>query len=223
VNERTQVPDNLRAAIAADLRGVRPLPPPGRRLVWVAACAAALVAAVLFFAGLRPNGGSLGPLLLWGVTAVQLIVGVALCGLALREAVPGAGASTSGKAAALGAGACFQVFASVACADATGGSPAAPFWQGDKCMGLEIVIALPALLVTAALVARAYAVRPEWAGALGGVGAGLVADAIWRLVCPYCDLVHLLVWHSGAIALLALVGLAAGALTSWQRARRVAH
>jgi len=217
------LPNDLRAAIAANLQGVRPLPSAPRRLVWVAVCASALLGAVLLVAGLRPNAGALGPILLWGVTAAQLVAGLALAGLALREAIPGAGASAGAKVAALIGGALLQLIGSVACSAWTHGSPAAGFWHGDKCMGMEGLIALPALLVTLALVARAYAVRPGWAGTLGGAAAGLVADGTWRLVCPYCNLAHLLVWHSGAVALLALAGFAAGALTASLRARRAAQ
>ena len=56
------------------------------------------------------------------------------------------------------------------------------------------------------LVARAYAVRPRWAGLLGGAGAGVLTDGVWHLICPYADLLHVLVWHGGAVLALAVSG-----------------
>ena len=223
MSERTSVPDELRAAIAAEMREVRPLPSEPRRLLWVALCAAAIVPAVLLLAGLRSNAGALGPILLWGATAAQVVAGLAIVGLALREAIPGEGASGGTKATALLVGGGLQVIASLGSSLRLGGLPTAPFWHGETCAAFEVGIAVPTLAVTLLLVARAYAVRPRWAGVLGGAGVGLIADGIWRLVCTHSDLAHLFVWHTGAVVLVALIGLAAGALTASQRARRVPH
>jgi hypothetical protein len=213
------VPQALRRALEADHRRVRPLPPPSRRMLWVALCAAALLVAVPLAAGLRPNAARLGLLLLWGGTAVQLASGLALVVLALREAIPGAGLGRGAAAAALAGGIAVQVLISLAGAAIAHTIPAAPFFGGAKCMGLEEAIGAPALLVAAVLIARAYAVRPAWAGLLGGAGAGLIADGVWRLVCPYEDVAHLLVWHTGAVLLLAAAGWTAGAVVTWCRRR----
>ncbi len=51
------------------------------------------------------------------------------------------------------------------------------------------------------------------AGALAGLGAGLVSDASWRLYCHVSDPGHVLVAHAGAIVALTAIGAAGG----WKR------
>jgi hypothetical protein len=84
---------------------------------------------------------------------------------------------------------------------------------------MESTLALPALALTMVLVGRAYAVRPRWAGVLGGAGAGVVTDGIWHLICPFADLSHVLVWHGGAVLALAALGWIVGTAVEVVRRR----
>jgi hypothetical protein len=77
-----------------------------------------------------------------------------------------------------------------------------------------LVSALPALALAAWLVGRAYPLRPLVAGALYGAGAGLLADAGWRLFCHFSDPAHVFAAHTLAVC----VTSAAGALLSRQLA-----
>jgi hypothetical protein len=77
------------------------------------------------------------------------------------------------------------------------------------------MLGLPALMLTIFLVVRALPVRPPWAGALAGLGAGLLADGVWHLVCPVCTLRHLLLWHGAATATMVGVGFLLG--VAWER------
>ena len=56
------------------------------------------------------------------------------------------------------------------------------------------------------LAARALPTRPALAGALYGLGAGLMADAGVRLFCWVSAPAHVLVAHGGAILCLAAAG-----------------
>jgi hypothetical protein len=68
------------------------------------------------------------------------------------------------------------------------------------------------------LVGRAYAVRPRWAGVLGGAGAGVLTDGVWHLICPNAELSHVLAWHGGAVLALAGLGWVLGAaIEAWRR------
>src|SRR5262245_25922592 len=83
------VPRALLRAVARDLRPVRPLPPP-----WLRALRFAPVGLVLFLGlpalwGFRSNLAALGSALAWGVSGFQVVVGLVIVGLGLREAVPG--------------------------------------------------------------------------------------------------------------------------------------
>jgi hypothetical protein len=47
-----------------------------------------------------------------------------------------------------------------------------------------------------------------------------MATGVYHLDCPVTHLAHVLVWHGGAIALLALVGLGFGLALEWLERRR---
>jgi hypothetical protein len=68
-------------------------------------------------------------------------------------------------------------------------------------------------MVAAFLAARAFPVRPSVAGALYGLGGGLIADAGLRLYCEYSQPEHVILAHGGAIAASILAGVIVGRLT----------
>ena len=84
------------------------------------------------------------------------------------------------------------------------------------CFGATILTALPALAIAGWLVARAFPLRPRLAGALYGLGAGLLADAGWRLFCHFSDPAHVLAAHTAGIA----ATCALGTITASALARR---
>ena len=69
-------PDRLRAAIAADLRPLRPLPPPRRRALALLPAAVLLLLAAPTVFWLRPDAPLLGGWALWGLSAAQAAVGL---------------------------------------------------------------------------------------------------------------------------------------------------
>jgi hypothetical protein len=172
--------------------------------------------------GLRPDAGTLGAFWLWAPSALEALFGLVLIGLALREAVPGLGVSP--RAIGAGVAAAFALQALVAWSThVVSPGPAfdpATFWLGSACARTEALLGIPAVLLTLWLVARAYPLRPERAGLLGGVGAGLFADGVQHLHCPLSDLRHVLVFHAGGMLGLALLGWLFGlALGSYRRSR----
>lgn len=217
---RGLLPDALHRALDADHRAVRPLRPAWVRALWVALWA--LVALVVLPAaiGVRTDIESLGLALSWGAAVLECLAGLGLVVLALREAVPGSGVTRSAGSAAL-AGGVVALLLVAGLSWLQRGMPAGSFPpRGAHCFPMESTLALPALVVTMVLVARAYAVRPRWAGVLGGAGAGVVTDGIWHLICPYADLSHVLVWHGGAMLAPAVFGWLAGSVVEGLRRRR---
>lgn len=205
------LPDALRRALEADHRPVQALRSAPMRALWVALWAALALAALPLLIGIRPDVAALGFALSWGAAALECLAGVGLVVLALREAVPGSGVTRPVGSMALAVGLGVQVLVATFCSLQrgwrVGGFPPA----GAHCFPMESTLALPALAFTMLLVVRAYAVRPRWAGLLGGAGAGLLTDGVWHLICPHAELLHVLVWHGGAVLALAGLGWLAGA------------
>jgi len=216
------MPESLRRAVGENLQPVRPLPPVWMRLLSTIALTAIGLAIVvaMFKLALRPDMGEIPMWLSWGCTAAQLIVGMLLIGMALREAVPGSGVPTGAVKLAVGTGVVMQILVGIA---TWMHSPGVPYVKGQGlttglgCATHDFALGLPALAVTLWLVFRALPLRPSIAGLLGGCGAAVTADAINHIVCPMSDLRHVLVWHTGVIFGLMLVGWLTGRI--WERVR----
>ncbi|MBZ5589165.1 MAG: NrsF family protein [Acidobacteriia bacterium] len=212
--------DELRRAVAADLRPVRSLASPARRMLVAALWVPLAIALVLEFLGRRVDAPVLGWPMIWGPLVLEAALGLVLVALALAESVPARAPARGQSFAALGA----AVLAFVAQVLLTrGASPGVTVGNplvthGLNCFALEVVVGLPALLLVALLVVRAAPLRAVRAGGLGGAGVGFLADGVYHLHCPITDLRHVLPWHGAAVLLLTLAGLAAG--MAWERNQR---
>lgn len=204
------LPEAVRAAIAADLAPVRPLPAPWRRALWFAPIAALVVFASPVVWGLRGNLTVLPSWASWGLSAVQALAGLVVVGAGLREAVPGRGLAT--RTLALLVGVATALFLGITLTSAWLWPTRVPIGTAVRwiweCAGMASIIGVPALALVAGLVLRLLPERPAIAGALCGLGAGLLTDAGVRLFCFVDDAWHIVLAHGGPI-----VGLmAAGAL-----------
>lgn len=213
---KPKVPEALREKVMGDLRPVKPVAPPQVRLLLIILWTCGVLVAVPALMGLRFNAPELGFWLLWGATGAEAIAGGLLVLLALREAIPGLGASRSTLVAAL-LGALVLELGIALFTHARCPCPTSGIALGVACFSNEMLLGLPALGLTLFLVVRAYPLSPPKAGLLGGVGAGLIADAVQHTICPVSDLRHVLVWHFGAIGLLGILGLVLG--IGWQAVR----
>ncbi len=214
------LPDRLRQALEADHGMVRPLRPAAVRALWVALWATLALFALPVAIGMRGDVAELGFALSWGAAVLECAAGLALVVLALREAVPGFGVTAPVGSAALAAGAGVLILVAVL-SWLRRGVPVGSFPpEGAHCFPMESTLALPALALTLGPVWRAYAVRPRWAGVLGGAGAGVLTDGVWHMICPYAELSHVLVWHGGAVLALAVFGWLAGSFVEGIRRRR---
>ena len=215
-----RLPDELRRAVAADLRPVRLLLSPARRSLAVAAWVPVAIALVLSLLGLRSDASVLGLGMTWGPLILETILGLALVALALAQSVPARGPARGVLAATLATAALAFVAQALLTRGASAGAAVENplVTHGFGCFALQVIVGLPALVLVGVLVVRAAPLRAAWAGVLGGAGAGLVADGVYRLHCPITDLRHVLVWHGGAAAFLSLAGMAAG--VAWERDQR---
>jgi hypothetical protein len=202
------VPAELRAIIARDLRPLAPLPAPARRSLRIVPIAVALLFAAVAIFGLRRDAGRVGLFLTWGASTLQMTLGLALVVAALREAVPGTTLSRRVAGVAFGS-AVIAVVAITFLTWTTSPTTIAPgfvTYVWGICLTGTIVSALPVLAVAGWLVARAFPLRPRLAGALYGVGAGLIADSGWRLFCHFSHPAHVLGAHTLGIVAAGLLG-----------------
>jgi hypothetical protein len=208
VNPEPVLPVQLRTAVERDLRPVAPLARPAIRALGLLPFALLLLVASVVAFGLRRDAGALGIMLTWGASTLQMVLGLALVAAALREAVPGTTLSRRalGIAFATAMIAVLTITWMTWSASPTRVSPRAIGYVWRICFGATIVSALPALFVSGWLVARAFPLRPRFAGALYGLGAGLMADAGWRLFCHFSDPAHVLAAHTAAVVLTCALG-----------------
>ena len=202
------VPPALRRAIEADLRPVRPLASPWRRALGLVPIALVLLVISAAVFGLRVDSPDLGLSLTWGASVLQMLVGLAVMGFALREAVPGTLLTrrTAGVVLATGI---LLILAITWTTWATSPTFVPPRFNRVVwviCVGGTFASALPALFAAAWLVRRAYPLRPALAGALYGLGAGLLSDAGWRLFCHFSDPSHVFAAHTLAVLMVTVAG-----------------
>lgn len=222
MSEPVRPPEGLRAQVEHDLRPVKPLLPIGRRLALLvpAALLAWMAAPVLL--GLRDDIGRVGPSLAWGASAVQLALALALILAALREAVPAQSVSRPAASflllSAAGLTIALALATNLVSPEREPRSETLASWR--FCWTGEVLAGAPLLFVLLVLIARGLAVRPLLAGLLAAMGAGMAVDGGWRLYCNYSNPLHVVTSHAGAVAALAALGVAAGAVVArLQRAK----
>ena len=201
-------PPKLRDAIARDLKPARPLRSPFVRALVLVPIAAAIMIAIPALHFFRPDIGVIGFVHAWGFSIGQAIAGIVVVAAALREAIPGRSLSRGVIAAIVACGLAIPAALLVLTSASfdVGPAPGRDLAEGIGCFRTSALAALPALMVAAFLAARAFPVRPSVAGALYGLGGGLIADAGLRLYCEYSQPEHVILAHGGALA----VSIAAG-------------
>lgn len=212
-------PEELRRAVANDLRPVRPLPSPWLRVLFLLPLALLLLGFIHFAHPVRFDAERLGAMLLWGLSAAQAVAGLVLLGAALRESLPGR--TLSGRLLRIGAGLLLLWLAGVSLAT-WGRSPTLPpagheafYWRW--CSGWPVALGLPLVVTSLWLVRRAWPLRPALAGALCGAGTGLLIDAGWRTYCEVSQLQHIIGSHMLAVVVLTALGALLGGLAGRRR------
>jgi hypothetical protein len=201
------LPADLRERLAADYRPVRALPPPLVRALWVLPVAmVALFAAPVAF-NVRSDARSLGWIGVWGLSFAQTMIGLAVVAAAMRESVPGRAWSRR----AIGSWLVMPVAAVIAITFLSWfASPVLlrrQWWDvAGVCFAGSAATALPIVALSSILASRAYPTRPALAGLLLGLGAGLIADAGWRIFCHFSEPAHVLSSHLAAVIVSAAVG-----------------
>jgi hypothetical protein len=203
---------------------VTPLATPGRRaciFTLLGVCGLALVPVVW---GLRHDAPTLGVSRLWLLSALQLVFATLLFRYALAESIPGR--SSSGRNLALLLALAATVVLGITALTFAASPTHVPFLRDARylhtCSTRTVLLGAPALALAGWLLRRGLTMRPAVAGALAGLGAGLLADASWRLYCEVSDPLHVLTAHALGIVTLSLLGAMAGIVVHLARARHAA-
>lgn len=203
----TGLPSTLRERLAADYQPVRALRPPLARALWVLPLAVvALVAAPLAF-NVRPDATRLGWMGVWGFSLLQSAIGFVVVAAALRESIPGRGWSRRAIVLWLAMPVAAIVAVTFFSWEASPVFLRRGWWLvGGLCFSGSAATALPVVAFTSILAARAYPTRPALAGAMLGLGGGLMADAGWRIFCHFSEPAHVLSAHLAAVVISTAIG-----------------
>jgi hypothetical protein len=199
--------DRVRQAVAGDLRPVRRLWSPGRRVLLLAPVALAIAAVATQQYG-RNDLATLGAVIVWGFFALQCVLALLVFGVALCLAVPGYGMSR--RSVGLMCAAVATVLAVVTLTTFVAHPTFAHVDRGwrlwNACVRGALPLGVPLLLLSCLLAARAFPAQPTLVGALCGLATGLVTDAGWRLTCEVSAPSHVVTAHHLAIAVMAGAG-----------------
>jgi hypothetical protein len=197
---------DYRQEIVGSLTPVRPLPSPARRVWMLVPLGLLLSITAPLLAGQRGDLGAYAPLVTWGLTGLQSLLGLWLLALGLREAVPGQNVSWRALAfaAVLTALLVGGVTVMTNTASATIVPPGREWQYWAECVAWPLAIGAPFMLIATLMAVRAFPTRPAIAGALCGMSAGVLSDAGWRLSCWISEPIHIVGSHG-----LAMLGLAA--------------
>ena len=209
----TTAPAELRERIAADYRPVQALRSPWARVLAIVPLAiVSLVAAPVAF-NVRSDALVLGWFGVWGLSLIQCVAGLLVIGAALRESIPGRDWSPAAIALWFALPLLAVVGVTVASWEASQVLLRSQWWVvAGMCFAGSAATALPVVALASVLASRAYPIRPAVAGALIGLGGGLMADAGWRTFCHFGEPAHVLSAHLAAVLMSTLVGVLAALL-----------
>ena len=200
-------PADLRARLAADYQPVRALRSPWTRALAIVPLAALTLLAAPVAFNVRGDAATLGWLGVWGLSIAQSLVGVLIVGAALRESIPGRDWSRGAVALWLAIPIAGIVGVTLFSWEASQVILRGNWWLvAGVCFAGSAATALPVVALASILAARAYPTRPAIAGALLGLGAGLMADAGWRIFCHFSEPSHVLSAHLAAVIMSTIVG-----------------
>ncbi len=211
----------IRETLKDDFAPVKPLRAAWKRALWIFPLTLLFAAAVLFLFRIRPDNNHFHFTELYGLILLQVFACYLLLTVLLSDRIPGslkhplylASFGISGIAIFLIAS--FLSYRISPVHPDTGQEGA----MGMACISIIGAIGLLALLFGFLLARPGLPFRARSAGMLLGAGGGLAAEAVWRLHCPYTSWDHILIFHGGAVLILALLGWVLGHIQKLKASR----
>jgi Negative regulator of sigma F len=206
------VRDRVRSSIPATIAPIRPLAPAA---LWI-------ILFLLLFAGIGIGAAARSGIYGWLVLSmaarilifsVLLAVSVWAAFATAHQMRPGSGGTRSGTLLLLALLSMEIVFFLVFDDYSLGQF----FRAGLRCLGLGMLVAVPAGLGVCLLVRRGYILAPISAGCSIGALAGLTGLFALELHCPILTIPHVAIWHAAVVAVSAALGAAGGWIGSRTR------
>jgi hypothetical protein len=204
--------EDLIADLAGRLEPVRPVAPPGVRLLRWALVALACAAAGVVVLGTRPDLRlALGQPEFLALGFVAAGTAILAAAAALVLAIPGAERSPAIRTTAMLLVGLWLATLLVAIARAGEGFRVDSHWPA--CFIRAVGIGLVPAVVLFGMLRRAAPLRLAWAGGLSAVAATAMGALAVHIICSINDPAHALVGHFGPVAVLGALGTtAAGTL-----------
>jgi len=209
--------EQLRQKLGDDFAPAKPLKASWKRALWIFPISLLYMGAILAIFHIRPDHVSLSPLVLWGFLILQVLACYLVLTASLQTSIPGAAKDPLVLAgvALTGLAAFFIASWIIFRVSPNWPSPGQEWKIGMACMSIIGILGILALLFGFILVRSGLPFRARTTGLLLGLGNGLVAEAVWRLHCPFSSWDHILFFHGGAVVVLMVAGIAIGRL--WER------
>jgi len=211
-----------REHIVGSLAPVRPLARPSRRVWMLVPLGLLLAATAPMLNGSRGDLHAYSPLLTWGATGLQSLLGLWLLALGFREAVPGR--NVSGRALMLASVLTALLIVAITVLTNAASATVVPvgrewrYWV--ECVVWPALLGAPFMVLATLMAVRAFPTRPAIAGGLCGLSAGVLSDAGWRLSCWISHPAHIIESHGLAMLSLAAAGSLLAVLADLPRWRR---
>ena len=204
--------EELIVALARDGHPVRPLSRPSLRLLRWAATIIPITALAALVIGLRADASSAitQPAFL-GVATATIATALISAASALALSIPGAERSRVPRALPLLMGGLWAVALLVLLA--RGGNPVQRLvaWPLHWLCVIEITaLGIVPAIALFTMVRRAAPLRRSWSGALATLAAVAMGAAATQFICPLDEPAHQLVGHLFPVAVLSMLGAAAG-------------
>ncbi|MEJ2108372.1 MAG: NrsF family protein [Acidobacteriota bacterium] len=207
----------IRDTLKNDFVPVKPLKEAWKRAFWIFPLTLFCIVFTLEVFHLRPDYLNFHLMELWGFILLQVLACYFILSESLKTGIPGSFVSPF-RLTVLGViGPVVFLIASMLNYEINPSHPAAgqEWAMGMACISIVGGLGFLALLAGVLLSRSGLPFRAGTVGLLLGLSGGLTAEASWRLHCPFTSWDHVLVFHGGAIIILAAAGLAVGSY--WKR------
>lgn len=203
---RAETLAHVAASIAGSMRPVRPLPPR-----WVLIGGAAFVCALVAMAGAAAMGFSgiakMTMLQRSAVFSALLILMLGAAGELVSAIIPGSRRRISSGNLLVGSALCLEAVSFICFRDY---QTSHFVHAGLVCLGIGLLHAIAAGVLSWLVLRRGFAVDPVSAGLAAGALAGLAGIAMLELHCSNFQAAHVLVWHIGVLLVSAGLGVLYG-------------